>query len=84
MLWLSGEWICEGVPNMVDSRYELWVGKTVVLQVTLGDINVPLRGRLVGDVGDAVRLRVGDGWDVDIYKSMIIAIEEDTLAFQTA
>jgi hypothetical protein len=69
---------------MADSRYELWVGKAVVLQVTLGDIKVPLRGRLVGDVGDAVRLRVGDGWDVDIYKSMIIAVAEDTLAFQAA
>ena len=69
---------------MADSRYELWVGKTVILQVTLGDIKVPLRGRLVGDVGNAVRLRVGDGWDVNIYKSMIIAVEEDTLAFQAA
>ncbi|MBZ5540370.1 MAG: hypothetical protein LAN61_07610 [Acidobacteriia bacterium] len=69
---------------MADSRFEVWVGKTVVLQVTLGDIKVPLRGRLVGDGGDAVRLRVGEGWDVDIYKSMIIAVEEDTLAFQAA
>ncbi len=69
---------------MADSRYELWVGKSVVLQVILGDIKVPLRGWLVSDVGEALRLRVGDGWDVDIYKSMITAVEEDTLAFQAA
>jgi hypothetical protein len=73
-----------GVHNMADSRYELWVGKSVVLQVILGDIKVPLRGWLVSDVGEALRLRVGDGWDVDIYKSMITAVEEDTLAFQAA
>ena len=69
---------------MADSRYELWVGKSVILQVTLGDIKVPLRGRLVGDVGAALRMRVGDGWDVDIYKSMITAVQEDTLTFQAA
>ncbi|MBZ5702864.1 MAG: hypothetical protein LAN84_13580 [Acidobacteriia bacterium] len=69
---------------MTDSRYQLWVGKTVILQVTLGDIKVPLRGRLVGEARDALRMRVGDGWDVDIYKSMIVAVEEDTRAFQTA
>ena len=29
---------------------------------------------------DAVRLRIGENWDVDIYKSMILAVEEDSWA----
>jgi len=24
-----------------------------------------------------VRFRIGEGWDVDIYKAMILAVEED-------
>ncbi len=70
--------------TLVDKAYEPWVGQTVVLQVALGDIKVPLRGRMMKDVGDAVRMRIGDGWDVDIYKSMILAVEEDALAYQVA
>ena len=40
-----------------------------------------LRGKLVKDCGEAVRVRLGEnngqGWDVDIYKSMILAVEQD-------
>jgi hypothetical protein len=25
-------------------------------------------------------MRIGDGWDVDIYKNMVLAVEEDALA----
>ena len=25
-------------------------------------------------------MRIGDGWDVDIYKAMILAVEEDAMA----
>jgi hypothetical protein len=24
-------------------------------------------------------MRIGDGWDVDIYKAMILAVEEDAM-----
>lgn len=59
--------------------YEAWVGQAVVLQVALGDIKVPLRGKLLKDGNDTVRMRIGDGWDVDIYKAMIMAVEEDAM-----
>jgi hypothetical protein len=39
-------------------------------------MRVPLRGVIVGETQDAVRFRIGDGWDVDIYKSMVLAVEE--------
>ena len=64
----------------MDSAYQSWIGQAVVLQVALGDIRVPLRGRLVKDGGETLRVRIGDGWDVDIYKAMILAVEEDALA----
>jgi hypothetical protein len=57
-----------------------WVGQSVVLQVALGDIKVPLRGKLLKESSETVRMRIGDGWDVDIYKAMIVGVEEDRVA----
>jgi hypothetical protein len=64
----------------MDMGYEVWLGHPVVLQVALGDIQVPVRGKLLKEGGDTVRMRVGDGWDIDIYKTMILAVEEDGMA----
>jgi hypothetical protein len=61
------------------SAYNTWIGQAVVLQVALGDIKVPLRGKLLKDGSDTVRMRIGDGWDVDIYKAMIMSVEEDAM-----
>jgi hypothetical protein len=63
----------------MDSAYATWIGQPVVLQLALGDIKVPLRGKLLKDGGETVRMRIGDGWDVDIYKAMILAVEEDSM-----
>ncbi len=68
----------------MDSAYATWVGLPVVLRVALGDINVPLRGKMLKDGGDTVRMRIGDGWDIDIYKTMILAVEEDAMALLSA
>ena len=65
----------------MDNAFAPWIGQAVVLQVALGEGKVALRGKLVKDCGDAVRVRLGEnngqGWDVDIYKSMILAVEQD-------
>ena len=63
----------------MDNAFHTWIGHPVVLQVALGDIKVPLRGKLLKDGGDTVRMRIGEGWDVDIYKVMILAVEEDRM-----
>lgn len=68
----------------MESAFKSWVGHPVVLQVALGDIKVPLRGKLLKDDDDTVRMRIGDGWDVDIYKAMILAVEEDAMAILPA
>jgi len=68
----------------MQTGYNVWLGQAVVLQVALGDIKVPLRGKLLKEGGDTVRMRVGEGWDIDIYKNMIVTVEKDGLALITA
>jgi len=68
----------------MDSAYAVWIGQPVVLQLALGDIKVPLRGKLLRDGGETVRMRIGEGWDVDIYKAMILAVEEDSMVLLPA
>lgn len=61
----------------MEGGYALWVGQPVVLQVAAGEMRVPLRGTLIGECRDSIRFRIGDGWDVDIYKNMVLSIEEE-------
>lgn len=63
----------------MNNAYALWLGQQVVLNVASGDVQVPLRGKVVGESEVALRFRIGDAWDVDIFKSMILSVEEDTL-----
>jgi hypothetical protein len=64
--------------NAMEGGYGIWLGQPVVLRVLAGNIRVPLRGRLVAETRDAVRLRIDESWDVDIFKSMILGVEHDT------
>jgi hypothetical protein len=68
----------------MDSAYGTWIGQRVVLQVVLGEIKVPLRGKLLKDGGETVKVRLEDEWDIDIYKTMILAVEEDAMALLPA
>jgi hypothetical protein len=68
----------------MDSAFKAWVGHPVVLQVAVGDIKVPLRGKLLKVGEKTVRMRIGEGWDVDIYKAMIMAVEEDSMVMLPA
>ena len=61
----------------VQSPFAVWLNQPVVLQVAESDFHVPLRGMIVGESEEAVRFRIGESWDVDIFKSMILAVEED-------
>jgi hypothetical protein len=68
----------------MENAYKPWVGQSVLLQVALGDIKVPLRGTLLKDGSETIRMRIGEGWDVDIYKSMIMTVERDSMALLSA
>ena len=63
----------------MDIAFKPWIGQPVVLKVALGDIKVPLRGKLLKEGSETVRMRIGDGWDIDIYKAMILAVEQDSM-----
>ena len=67
----------------MQTGYKVWMGQAVVLQVALGEIKVPLRGTLLKESGDTIRIRIGDGWDIDIYKNMILGVEQDGMALTT-
>jgi hypothetical protein len=68
----------------MENAYKAWVGQSVLLQVALGDIKVPLRGTLLKEGNETIRMRIGEGWDVDIYKSMIMTVERDSMVLLSA
>jgi hypothetical protein len=59
------------------SGFEMWVGLPIVLRVAAGTLRVPLRGTLVAETSEVVRIRIADSWEVDIFKSMITGVEQD-------
>jgi len=61
----------------MQSAYATWVGQPVVLHIAAGELRVPLRGTIVSESSEALRFRIGEGWDVDIFKSMVLSVEED-------
>ena len=61
----------------MEGGYTVWMGQPVVLNIVAGDMRVPLRGRLVSETNDVLRLRIADSWDVDIFKSMVVSVEHD-------
>jgi hypothetical protein len=65
----------EGVT--MEGGYEVWMGQPVILRVVAGSLRVPLRGRLLSETTEVVRLRIADSWDVDIFKTMVVGVEHD-------
>jgi len=56
----------------------------VILKIALGDVEVPLRGKFLRENGETIRIRIDDSWDIEIYKTMILAVEEGDMALGTA
>ena len=69
----------EGV-TLMRGAYAKWTGQAVVLQVLTDDLRVPLRGVIVGESDDALRFRISEAWDIDIFKNMILAVHADVNA----
>jgi hypothetical protein len=61
----------------MEGGYAGWMGQAIILRIVAGNLRVPLRGRLVSETDDVVRLRIADSWDVDIFKSMVLGVEHD-------
>ena len=59
------------------SPFSIWLGCEVVLQVATGELRVPLRGYVVKESSDALRVRLEGCWDIDIFKEMIVGVNAD-------
>ena len=55
--------------------YARLVGREVILKVGTEDLRIPVRGVIVGESRDSVRVRIGDGWALGICKASIRAME---------
>ena len=56
----------------------------MILKIALGDVEVPLRGKFLAENGETICIRIDDSWDIEIYKTMILAVEEDDMTLGTA
>ena len=65
----------------MEGGYAVWMGQPVILRVVTGSLRVPLRGRLVSETNNSLRLRVSDSWDIDIFKSMVAEVEHEILVY---
>jgi hypothetical protein len=61
----------------MQSAYTVWIGHAVVLQLAAAGLRASVPGSIVGESENAIRFRIGQAWDVDIPKLMILAVEED-------
>lgn len=61
----------------MEGSYTVWMGQPVILRVVAGNLRVPVRGRLMSETSSVLRLRIAENWDVDIFKAMVVAIEQD-------
>jgi hypothetical protein len=56
--------------------FSAWFGKAVVLLVVIRDCHVPMQCRIVGESAASVRVRIQPGWEMNIRKDLILAVEE--------
>jgi hypothetical protein len=56
--------------------YSAWFGKPVVMLVVIRQCHVPMPCRIVGESAADVRVRIQPGWELDVRKDLILAVEE--------
>jgi hypothetical protein len=71
--------IAEGT-NDFSPLYSAWFGKPVVMLVVIRQCHVPMRCRIVGESAADVRVRIQPGWEMDVRKELILAVEEVVVA----
>jgi hypothetical protein len=71
--------IAEGTKDF-SPAYSAWLNKPVVLLVVIRRCHVPMPCRIVGESVADVRVRLQPGWEMDIKKELILAVEEVVVA----
>ena len=60
----------------MNSAFDFWIGEHVVVRLDLGQIKMSVRGSLLEERADTIMMRINDGTEVEIYKTMVLAVEE--------
>jgi hypothetical protein len=58
------------------SIYSAWFGKSVVLLVAIRQCRVPMPCSIVDESAANVRVRIKPGWEMNLRKELILAVEE--------
>jgi hypothetical protein len=66
--------------NNFSPAYSTWFGKPVVLLVVIRRCYVPMPCHIVAESVADVRVRIHPGWEMDIKKELILAVEEVLIA----
>lgn len=75
--------ITEGT-KQISPLYSAWFGKPVVLLVLVRQCPIPMPCRIVGESVADVRVHIQPpGWEMDVRKELILAVEEDAVALDT-
>lgn len=56
--------------------YSSWFGKTVVMLVLIRQCHIPMPCQIVGESAADVRVRIQPGWEMNVGKELILAVEE--------
>jgi len=56
--------------------YSSWFGKPVVMLVVIRQCHIPMPCQIVGESAADVRVRIRPGWEMDVRKDLILAVEE--------
>ena len=60
--------------------YSVWIGKPVVLLLAIRQYRLPLHCSIVGESIAAVRVCIEPGWEMNVRKELILAVEEYAVA----
>jgi hypothetical protein len=71
--------INEGTKDF-SSAYSAWLGKSVVLLVAIRQCHIPMPCSIIGESVADVRVRIKPGWEMDLRKELILAVEEYAVA----
>ena len=57
-----------------------FIGQPVVIRVRVGQVRIPLRGRLISESADTLQLQVADDWQFPVDRALVETIALDTRA----
>ena len=58
--------------------YSSWFGTPEILLFVIRECRIPIPCSIVGESFAAVRIRLQPGWEIDVPKELILAVEEAT------